>query len=105
MRTSCSASASIHSPRLGGTSQEPECSCTDITPSIAYSSWPRGWECQPVLVPCAQLASMAAMGRPVWWYLRYLRGSSAAMGLPILELRSEERRVGKECRSRWSPYH
>src|SRR5690554_7908810 len=23
----------------------------------------------------------------------------------ILEKRSEERRVGKECRSRWSPYH
>src|SRR3712207_9481699 len=22
-----------------------------------------------------------------------------------LKLRSEERRVGKECRSRWSPYH
>ena len=22
-----------------------------------------------------------------------------------LENRSEERRVGKECRSRWSPYH
>ena len=22
-----------------------------------------------------------------------------------LEMRSEERRVGKECRSRWSPYH
>ena len=22
-----------------------------------------------------------------------------------LTLRSEERRVGKECRSRWSPYH
>ena len=22
-----------------------------------------------------------------------------------LLLRSEERRVGKECRSRWSPYH
>ena len=21
------------------------------------------------------------------------------------EFRSEERRVGKECRSRWSPYH
>ena len=30
-------------------------------------------------------------------------------GLPVslkaLGLRSEERRVGKECRSRWSPYH
>src|SRR3712207_3874024 len=24
---------------------------------------------------------------------------------PPLILRSEERRVGKECRSRWSPYH
>ena len=25
--------------------------------------------------------------------------------LVLLTLRSEERRVGKECRSRWSPYH
>ena len=25
--------------------------------------------------------------------------------VPFLDLRSEERRVGKECRSRWSPYH
>src|SRR2546429_5004334 len=24
---------------------------------------------------------------------------------PIVVIRSEERRVGKECRSRWSPYH
>ena len=23
----------------------------------------------------------------------------------MLRIRSEERRVGKECRSRWSPYH
>ena len=23
----------------------------------------------------------------------------------IAKVRSEERRVGKECRSRWSPYH
>ena len=32
----------------------------------------------------------------------------AYKGLNVLdsaELRSEERRVGKECRSRWSPYH
>src|SRR5258707_8723662 len=26
-------------------------------------------------------------------------------GLALANLRSEERRVGKECRSRWSPYH
>ena len=23
----------------------------------------------------------------------------------VIKVRSEERRVGKECRSRWSPYH
>ena len=43
-------------------------------------------------------------------------GDSVDVGTPILKLdlqsteteykkRSEERRVGKECRSRWSPYH
>ena len=26
-------------------------------------------------------------------------------GARIIGCRSEERRVGKECRSRWSPYH
>ena len=37
-------------------------------------------------------------------------GRSARPGLwlkgeVVREARSEERRVGKECRSRWSPYH
>ena len=27
------------------------------------------------------------------------------LGVDVIEARSEERRVGKECRSRWSPYH
>ena len=31
--------------------------------------------------------------------------SYALKGKPGKEVRSEERRVGKECRSRWSPYH
>ena len=42
--------------------------------------------------------------------------ASAVLTLPVLAMlyhrenrirltRSEERRVGKECRSRWSPYH
>ena len=31
-------------------------------------------------------------------------GLPASQADPTL-LRSEERRVGKECRSRWSPYH
>ena len=29
----------------------------------------------------------------------------AYYGLMNMRMRSEERRVGKECRSRWSPYH
>ena len=32
-----------------------------------------------------------------------LFAGSGALGIEAL--RSEERRVGKECRSRWSPYH
>ena len=32
-------------------------------------------------------------------------GKTSLMYNIIDELRSEERRVGKECRSRWSPYH
>ena len=39
-----------------------------------------------------------------------IRGSKVAQsnvetGNNLLTVRSEERRVGKECRSRWSPYH
>src|SRR2546426_9012925 len=39
------------------------------------------------------------------------RGSDIVVAVVVLaddtggDLRSEERRVGKECRSRWSPYH
>src|SRR5687768_6882496 len=32
------------------------------------------------------------------------RGGGAALDLARVQRRSEERRVGKECRSRWSPY-
>src|SRR2546426_11944383 len=32
-------------------------------------------------------------------------GAERAGGVALELQRSEERRVGKECRSRWSPYH
>ena len=32
-------------------------------------------------------------------------GAQIAAELAATHRRSEERRVGKECRSRWSPYH
>jgi len=40
--------------------------------------------------------------------MRFLLAMEKAVtegAIPGLTLRSEERRVGKECRSRWSPYH
>src|ERR1035438_3571169 len=53
-------------------------------------------------------------GRPTWqrWKLRKAVGLAEAYDVRLLDLfieekgqcRSEERRVGKECRSRWSPY-
>src|ERR1035437_5648772 len=36
-------------------------------------------------------------------YLRRVGIGSLFLG--VARMRSEERRVGKECRSRWSPYH
>src|SRR3989454_12110785 len=33
------------------------------------------------------------------------RGNEVGLRLSVIAYRSEERRVGKECRSRWSPYH
>src|SRR2546430_15930823 len=49
-------------------------------------------------IPESRLGSVATNGRPKQ------TGSRSGQGLPGNN-RSEERRVGKECRSRWSPYH
>ena len=37
--------------------------------------------------------------------IRLFDNQDLCMLLQISKRRSEERRVGKECRSRWSPYH
>src|SRR3712207_9293703 len=50
---------------------------------------------QPVSTVQGALELMNELGR----YLLTLTG------MTTVALRSEERRVGKECRSRWSPYH
>src|SRR3989442_8287854 len=43
----------------------------------------------------------------VWMYSHFLRLSTIRLQRhhSDKQCRSEERRVGKECRSRWSPYH
>ena len=55
------------------------------------------WKMVPGLAMALVIAA-AAKG------LEYLEGL-AGLHLIGASVRSEERRVGKECRSRWSPYH
>src|SRR3712207_9324921 len=52
-------------------------------------------------------AWVAACDRPTAWLSLDEADSDPTRFLQYLvaALRSEERRVGKECRSRWSPYH
>ena len=38
-------------------------------------------------------------------YFQHSEAESWMLDEGIVKDRSEERRVGKECRSRWSPYH
>ena len=40
-----------------------------------------------------------------WLYILSLLAKFIVKPRNIKAMRSEERRVGKECRSRWSPYH
>src|SRR5258707_9586254 len=51
-------------------------------------------------------ACFAARRTPNWWpYDPHLPRLADNRSLLRVQHRSEERRVGKECRSRWSPYH
>ena len=51
---------------------------------------------QKVLITCVMLVVISPF---------YISIVYALKNKNDLTIRSEERRVGKECRSRWSPYH
>ena len=53
--------------------------------------------------PYASLLGQTAQGNRQAIQATTARGGE--QNLALAENRSEERRVGKECRSRWSPYH
>ena len=63
----------------------------------------KGYRHVGVDLTASALRSAAAHG------VTAVRGDAAAVplvdGCADVVVRSEERRVGKECRSRWSPYH
>ena len=61
-----------------------------------YTSWPM----QGAMIP-----EGTGMKNGLDMAIAETGGVVAGYCLEIVNLRSEERRVGKECRSRWSPYH
>src|SRR3712207_9524150 len=74
----------------------------------ALSAVGEGWE---VLVVDPAGPVTAVLPRPAVWALAQGRPWRPAVRDGVVDdevraaVRSEERRVGKECRSRWSPYH
>src|SRR5574341_2662398 len=65
-------------------------------------------ENQVYLTPSRFLSALFRLFSQTGKYLLYASEYSSASKCQILKrinYRSEERRVGKECRSRWSPYH
>ena len=75
--------------------------------STVCSNWA---ERDPSAVTTVQPSSRRLVGQPpaliMGSMVKTMPGTStmSCPGRPVV-LRSEERRVGKECRSRWSPYH
>src|SRR3712207_7930138 len=74
--------------------------------------------CALPISPARSPGPSRAPDRPAWsavglaiqqWRPRRARASghraASALLRTVANSRSEERRVGKECRSRWSPYH
>ena len=53
----------------------------------------------------ASQCALEGPGRPIALSYELQEREGPGTNRALTALRSEERRVGKECRSRWSPYH
>ena len=85
----------------------PETELTELRRRINATRWPER-ETVADATQGVQLAATQALAR--YWATEYdwrkIEAKMNALPQFITEIdRSEERRVGKECRSRWSPYH
>ena len=70
---------------------------------------PADFHCPVCKVPGSKFVEQTGEGVPLTKeeFVKRHKADLQALGFDIqfLAFRSEERRVGKECRSRWSPYH
>src|SRR5258708_16010295 len=76
-----------------------------VATAALYQEWP---EIALLVVPVWLGAVRVAKERPDIGFADVTRGGFTGVEGQRAQLhvrRSEERRVGKECRSRWSPYH
>src|SRR5256885_12042760 len=83
--------------------------------SVTWSAeMPVGWSARAIRIPIGRKkwrSTHSSTARPLsdksfgGFTQHILHGREGAQRLIFVDDRSEERRVGKECRSRWSPYH
>ena len=75
-----------------------------ITEAIEYAA-SRGTACPAGIEDQVRLAELMSERIPCVDTVRFCNSGTEATLFATRAARSEERRVGKECRSRWSPYH
>src|ERR1022692_12560 len=101
--TSCGSEA----PRRAAQPQAPPIAVR--VAAVAAQDWPATYEATGTV----RARTTATMASKVMAYVQQVsaqvgdrvRQGQVLITLDARDLRSEERRVGKECRSRWSPYH
>src|SRR2546430_16752398 len=70
------------------------------TAGLEFNNWCRDFDYPRVEINCTARGQLKRFADA-----RNHSASHQAAGITKDFFRSEERRVGKECRSRWSPYH
>ena len=90
--------------------------CPSPSPGTSSNSCPLSQWCHPTISSsvirfCLQSFPVSGFLLMSWLFASSGQSTevSASTSAPLMNIqgwfRSEERRVGKECRSRWSPYH
>src|SRR2546430_13615809 len=82
-----------------------DCDWSSDVCSSDLSCGSRGYDGARMLIAFVVLYLVVTIAIGLWAAKRVHDSKDYVVAGRSLPLRSEERRVGKECRSRWSPYH